>query len=204
MLTLIVALVVSVGQVAPDSTVKWRDLSNQPGWQGYGPILPSGWVDPVKFRRTDNPGVEYPAQGREAEFVPSPGVQSAKVATNVAVQQTAQVTQQPQQVQYVQQPTGDPYGFLNWLNATRAGYGLSAVGHDPNLSAWAAQNNSHQAARGIGHFVMGPARRQNAAMGSNPWTMWMNSGGHRAALLDPTIRWIGIAAYGAYWTYNAY
>ena len=61
---------------------------------------------------------------------------------------------------------GDPYGFLGWLNATRASYGLPAVGHDPNLSGWAAENNNHQAARGMGHFVMGPARRQNAAMGS--------------------------------------
>ena len=26
----------------------------------------------------------------------------------------------------------------------------------------------------------------------------------RAALLDPTIRWIGLAGYGAYWTFNAY
>ena len=105
-------------------------------------------------------------------------------------------------------PPGDPYGFLQWLNATRAQYGLAAVGHDQNLSNWAAENNNHQAARGMGHFVMGPARRQNAAWGANSAAdvglMWMNSGGHRAALLDPTIRWMGIAAAGAYWTFNAY
>ena len=102
--------------------------------------------------------------------------------------------------------TGDPYGFLGWLNATRAAYGLPAVGHDPNLSSWAAENNNHQAARGMGHFVMGPARRQNAAMGAygNIGSMWMNSPAHRAALLDPTIRWMGIAGLGAYWTFNAY
>ena len=100
----------------------------------------------------------------------------------------------------------DPYGFLSWLNATRAAYGLPAVGHDPNLSSWAAENNNHQAARGMGHFVMGPARRQNAAFGSygNIGAMWMNSPAHRAALLDPTIRWMGIAGLGAYWTFNAY
>jgi len=100
---------------------------------------------------------------------------------------------------------GDPYGFTGWLNATRAGYGLPAVGHDPNLSNWAAMNNDQQAARGMGHFVMGPARRQNAAMGgfSDIGSMWMNSPAHRAALLDPTIRWIGIAGLGAYWTFNA-
>ena len=102
--------------------------------------------------------------------------------------------------------SGDPYGFTGWLNATRAAYGLSAVGHDPNLSSWAAENNNHQAARGMGHFVMGPARRQNSAIGSvsNIGAMWMASPAHRAALLDPTIRWIGIAGLGAYWTFNAY
>jgi uncharacterized protein YkwD len=102
-------------------------------------------------------------------------------------------------------PQGDPYGFTAWLNATRAAYGLSAVGYDPNLSSWAAVNNTHQASRGIGHFVMGPARRQNSAMGAYPGieSMWMASPAHRAALLDPTIRWIGIAGLGAYWTFNA-
>jgi uncharacterized protein YkwD len=100
---------------------------------------------------------------------------------------------------------GDPYGFTAWLNATRAAYGLAPVGHDPNLSSWAALNNTHQVARGIGHFVMGPARRQNSAMGGvgDIGSMWMASPAHRAALLDPTIRWIGIAGLGAYWTFNA-
>jgi hypothetical protein len=52
---------------------------------------------------------------------------------------------------------------------------------------------------------MGPARRQNSAMGAGfPGAMWMGSPAHRAALLDPTISWIGIAAAGAYWTFNAY
>ena len=103
-------------------------------------------------------------------------------------------------------PAGDPYGFTAWLNATRAAYGLPAVGYDPNLESWAAMNNSQQASSGIGHFVMGPARRQNSAMGGFPGieSMWMASPAHRAALLDPTIRWIGIAGYGAYWTFNAY
>jgi hypothetical protein len=101
---------------------------------------------------------------------------------------------------------GDPYGFLGWLNSTRASYGLPAVGYDANLSNWAAMNNNQQAARGMGHFVMGPARRQNAAMGAyaNIGSMWMNSPAHRVALLDPTIRAIGIAGLGAYWTFNAY
>lgn len=99
----------------------------------------------------------------------------------------------------------DPYGFIVWLNATRVAYGLAPVGYDANLSDWAALNNSHQSSLGIGHFVMGPARRQNSAVGSFPGieAMWMASPAHRAALLDPTIRWIGIAGLGAYWTFNA-
>lgn len=99
----------------------------------------------------------------------------------------------------------DPYGFLSWLNSVRASYGLGAVGYDANLTNWAAQNNNAQLSYGLGHFVMGPARRQNSAMGAAfPGAMWMASPAHRAALLDPTISWIGIAAAGAYWTFNAY
>jgi len=103
-------------------------------------------------------------------------------------------------------PVGDAYGFTAWLNATRAAYGLAAVGYDPNLESWAAMNSAQQASSGLGHFVMGPARRQNSAMGGFPGieSMWMASPAHRAALLDPSIQWIGIAVYGAYWTFNAY
>ena len=103
-------------------------------------------------------------------------------------------------------PAGDPYGFTAWLNATRASYGLPPVGFDPNLANWAAANNAQQQSHGMGHFVMGPARRQNAAMGhyASIGGMWMASPAHRSALLDPTIRWIGIAGLGAYWTLTAY
>jgi uncharacterized protein YkwD len=99
---------------------------------------------------------------------------------------------------------GDPYGFMGWLNSVRASYGLGPVNYDPNLSNWAAMNNNQQQAYGLGHFVMGPARRQNSAMGGFPGAMWMASPAHSAALLDPTITWFGIAAAGAYWTFNAY
>lgn len=101
--------------------------------------------------------------------------------------------------------SGDPYGFTGWLNATRAGYGLGPVGYDPNLAGWAAANNSQQQSRGMGHHVLGPARRQNSAVGdyASIGAMWMQSPAHRAALLDPSIRWIGIAGLGAYWTFNA-
>jgi uncharacterized protein YkwD len=102
--------------------------------------------------------------------------------------------------------TYDQSWFLNWLNGVRAQYGLPAVGYDANLANWAASNSAEQARRGLGHFVMGPARRQNSAMGSaaSIGAMWMNSPAHRAALLDPSIRWIGLAVYGSYWTFNAY
>ena len=160
-----------------------------------------------------------------ARYQPTTYVQQAAPATTYVpqpatryVQQAAPATYQyqyPQQYTYqAAQPAaptaaavggGDPYGFLNWLNATRASYGLSAVGYDPNLSGWAAANNAQQQARGMGHHVMGPARRQNSAMGGfgSIGSMWMASPAHRAALLDPTIRNIGIAGLGAYWTFNA-
>jgi hypothetical protein len=108
--------------------------------------------------------------------------------------------------QATQAPAGDPYGFLGWLNATRASVGLPAVGYDANLSAWASMNNVQQNSIGLGHHVMGPARRQNSAMGNaaSIGAQWMASPAHRSALLDPSIRMIGIAGLGAYWTFNAY
>jgi len=101
----------------------------------------------------------------------------------------------------------DPYGFTAWLNGVRAQSGLGPVGFDPSLAGWAAANNGQQNARGLGHHVMGPARRQNSGMGGDMSTvasMWMASPPHQAALLDPSISWIGIAASGVWWTFNAY
>jgi uncharacterized protein YkwD len=150
-----------------------------------------------------------PPQDAPANQNPPPSQpQPAQTASNSQVIPTSYTTSDPKPTATTAAAStdaGDPYGFTSWLNATRAAYGLPAVGHDPNLSSWAAENNNHQAARGIGHFVMGPARRQNSAFGSvsNIGAMWMGSPAHRAALLDPTIRWIGIAGLGAYWTFNA-
>lgn len=135
--------------------------------------------------------------------------QAARPAPTYYYQSNYYAPSQPAQYAYpaqAQQPvSGDPYGFTSWLNSTRASYGLAPVGYDPNLAGWAAQNNAHQQSRGMGHYVMGSARRQNSAMGSysSIGSMWMNSPAHRAALLDPSIRWIGIAGAGAYWTFNA-
>jgi uncharacterized protein YkwD len=188
------------------------------------PSVPSGAnVQPMYVRGTVGNQVTwytYPTQ----YYQPAYTVQSQQAVTVPQYYQTTYVAQSapaPSDPQVTQtnftQPSAapvapaapeasDPYGFLGWLNATRASYGLPAVGYDPNLTNWAAMNNDQQAARGMGHFVMGPARRQNSAMGAfaNIGSMWMNSPAHRAALLDPTIRAIGIAGLGAYWTFNAY
>jgi len=125
--------------------------------------------------------------------------------------QQTYVQQQPAQATYAQPAQaanygGDPYGFTSWLNSVRAQYGLGAVSYDTNLTNWANSNNAAQQSRGMGHHVMGPARRQNSAMGSSASIggQWMSSPAHRAALLDPTIRAIGIAGAGMYWTFNAY
>lgn len=98
------------------------------------------------------------------------------------------------------QPQADPYGFTAWLNGVRAQYGLGAVGYDPNLAAWAAANSS----RGYRHSVMGPARRQNVGMGAfgAVCSMWLSSGAHRVALLDPSITQVGIAYVNGVWTFN--
>lgn len=106
---------------------------------------------------------------------------------------------------HAQQPTD--YGFGQWLNVTRAQHGLPAVGYDANMTNWAAVNNQHQQAKGMGHHVIAPARRQNSAWNYRDigtlGAAWMNSPGHRAALLDPTITAYGIAFDGLYWTFNA-
>lgn len=102
-------------------------------------------------------------------------------------------------------PAADTHGFLGWLNGIRSKYGLSLVSYDSNLEAWGQVNNSHQHAYGMGHHVMGAARRQNSGMGAGPtvFQMWMGSPAHRDALLDPSISRIGIAQSGVYWTMNA-
>ncbi len=152
--------------------------------------------------------VQYAQQPAAApvQYAQQPAAAAAPVqyAQQQPAAEAAAAPAQPQQSQQ-SQSWGDPYGFTAWLNGIRASYGLGPVSHDPNLSNWAAMNNDQQAARGLGHFVMGPARFQNSAMGGFPGVeaMWMASPAHRAALLDPTISFIGIAGAGAWWTFNA-
>lgn len=102
-------------------------------------------------------------------------------------------------------PVDPSGGFLAWLNATRAAHRLPAVAWDPGLASDAATNCAMQARRGLGHFFLGRARRQNCGMG--PFTampgLWMGDAPHRAALLDPSIRLVGLAGVGGFWTYCA-
>ena len=141
--------------------------------------------------RSVPPAASQPAASPSAPTITLPVPQEAVTMTPVTVQIST---------------TSDPYGFVAWLNGVRGQYGLPPVGHDPNLDAWASQNNARQAVQGMGHYIMGPARRQNSAMGSyaSIGAMWLASPAHRSALLDPTIRFVGLAGAGAYWTFNAY
>ena len=98
--------------------------------------------------------------------------------------------------------TADP--LTDAINRVRAAYNLHSLVFDQNLANWAAQNNLY----GFGHHVMGPAVvRQNAAWGittiDGVIAGWMNSPGHRSALLDPTITASGGALDGnSVWTWN--
>lgn len=104
-------------------------------------------------------------------------------------------------------PVSDPYGFAAVLNAHRAAAGLPALSYDAGLSRWAAANNVAQAARGIGHHIV-PNCYQNCAYNSTSAeeaaSDWMNSRGHRANMLNPSITRFGVAyGPGPYWTMNA-
>ena len=104
-------------------------------------------------------------------------------------------------------PSADPYGFAVILNSYRASAGLPPLSYDPNLTAWASQNNAAQSHRGLGHHIL-PGCLQNCGWNqSSIWaiaTSWMNSPGHRQNLLSPTATRYGIAhGPGPYWTMNA-
>jgi hypothetical protein len=104
-------------------------------------------------------------------------------------------------------PTSDPYGFATILNQHRAAAGLPPLAYDSDLSAWASQNNAAQSHRGIGHHVC-PNCHQNCAWNvTDPASVaeeWMNSPGHRANMLSPSVSRFGIAyGPGPYWTMNA-
>ncbi|GIW85821.1 MAG: hypothetical protein KatS3mg108_0145 [Isosphaeraceae bacterium] len=101
----------------------------------------------------------------------------------------------------------DPYGFTAILNGYRAQVGLPPVAVDPNLAAWASQNNAAQCHRGLGHHVV-PGCLQNSGWNyASAWDVflgWLHSPGHRATMLSPSISRVGIAyGPGPYWTLNA-
>lgn len=105
-------------------------------------------------------------------------------------------------------PTSAPTtleSYLYQLNALRASRGLRAVVFDQQLYNDAFTNSVQQTARGLGHFYMGRARRQNSGMGtlSSVFVMWQMSPAHMSALLDPNISRAAIAQNGAYWTFSA-
>jgi hypothetical protein len=104
-------------------------------------------------------------------------------------------------------PATDSYGFAAILNGYRAAAGLPPLTYDHELSAWAAHNNSEQSSRGLGHHV-NPNCHQNCAWNLSDATsvaeLWMNSPGHRATMLSPSVSHFGIAfGPGPYWTMNA-
>jgi uncharacterized protein YkwD len=194
---------VTPGATAGPTGYWQRTRGNQVAWYTYSPqYYETAYTTqaPQTYYTPQYTPATYQTQAVQAPVAPQASPTPTSDAPAAA---TPAVAAAPAAVPTV---AGDPYGFVGWLNATRAAYGLSAVGYDANLTNWAAMNNDQQAARGMGHFVMGPARRQNSAMGAfaNIGAMWMNSPAHRAALLDPTISAIGIAGLGAYWTFNAY
>jgi uncharacterized protein YkwD len=170
--------------------------------------LPAGAPLPPGYQYVSQPTtVASPAQGYAPTYAQQPTAPATTYtyASNYAA--PAAVAQPG--VTYAAPATtadygGDPTGFINWLNGVRAQYGLGAVAYDPGLAGEAAVNSQIQNSRGIGHFSMGSARRQNSAMGSigSIGAMWLNSPAHRAALLDPSVRWMGLAGVGAYWTLN--
>jgi hypothetical protein len=106
-----------------------------------------------------------------------------------------------------QPPACDPYGFTYVLNRIRASHGLPPVCYDTDLSSWAAHNNVAQCRQGIGHHVV-PNCCQNSgwnyASAEEVASGWMNSPGHRATMLMPSMTRFGIAyGPGPYWTMNA-
>ncbi|QDV33573.1 CAP domain-containing protein [Tautonia plasticadhaerens] len=103
-------------------------------------------------------------------------------------------------------PPADPYGFAAILNSYRASAGLPPVAYDPNLSAWASQNNAAQCSQGLGHHILSNFF-QNC--GYNQSTVldiarsWMTSPAHAQNMLTPSATRFGIAhGPGPYWTMN--
>lgn len=91
-------------------------------------------------------------------------------------------------------PAGDPTGFVQMLNAARAGRGLPPVAYDPDAAEIAAQNNRVQATSGLGHHVVG-SYGQVAAVGmldaASALRAWSESPAHAALIYAPDLAAIG-------------
>ncbi len=99
-------------------------------------------------------------------------------------------------------PRADP--TAQWLNGVRGRHGLRGCVYDAALAGDAAVNSQIQTRRGLGHFYMGHALRQDSGWGSLPAVMnsWLGSPPHLAAIIDPRVTRYGLAGAGAYWTLN--
>jgi hypothetical protein len=88
------------------------------------------------------------------------------------------------------------------INVERARHGLPALAHEPILAGQAAQNNRF----GFGHHYLGSAILQNAAWNIHSVggvvASWMQSPGHRSAILSPYATACGGAYDGICWTLN--
>lgn len=136
-----------------------------------------------------------PVYEYQAVYMPPPATEAERVGATGSESAIAAV------------PESDPYGFAAILNQVRARAGLRPLIYDANLSAWASQNNAAQCRHGIGHHV-NPHCLQNSAWNyTNAWEVvqgWLDSPGHRANMLSPSITHVGIAyGPGPYWTMNA-
>lgn len=100
----------------------------------------------------------------------------------------------------------DAEQFLAYFNQYRAKYGLPPVQLSIRLTKDAANNNSWQHRRGIGHHYMGSASAQNSAAGQGSigsvMRSWHNSSGHRQNMMRRSWRCMGIHRSGRYWTQN--
>jgi uncharacterized protein YkwD len=188
--------------VPPGAKEQWVWLTDQEMW-GYGYQLQDGPFKGMWRVRHKVP----PASSTQS----SSGVQTASYSSSQpaqALKPTSYVASSNKPAPAAAaRPTGDPYGFVGILNRMRASSGLAPVAYDPNLSAWASQNNSAQNSMGLGHHV-NPGTYQNSGWNYGSATevanAWMNSPGHRAAMLAAGITRVGIAyGPGPYWTMNA-
>ena len=107
--------------------------------------------------------------------------------------------------------SGFEHAVLNGINQVRSSHGLRGLNYSGRLSAAAARHSRRQIRAGrLGHDIGGSPLQRLSGGGNrkvgetialvsrrNPGrvvSMWMNSGSHRAVLLTPGFRRVGIGA----------